>query len=135
MWTETFDLNIVFLIIWWLVLQKKTLFSILENELLFIKNQVLLKKWKLLGAPAQTGVIIFLSNLASVLQEFSLQNKYEQITKYSGLKSKAVLTFKHTYLQTYYSWLNHCALLSSSRTGLTSNGSLSGIFKIISGLL
>ena len=36
----------------------------------------------------------------SVLQDFSLQSKYEQVTKISLLKSKAVLTFKHVYLQT-----------------------------------
>ena len=62
----SFDLSIEFLIIWWPVLQWKTLFTILENKSLFIRNQVLLKKWKLLGAPAQIRVIIFLHNFAQV---------------------------------------------------------------------
>ena len=110
MWPETFDLSIEFLIIWWPVLQWKTLFTILGNELLFIRNQVLFKKWKLLGVPAQIGVIIVHSNFTQKFYRiFPLQNKYEQITKISALKSKPVLTFKHTYLQTYYSWINHCA--------------------------
>ena len=139
MWTENFDFSIEFLIIWWPVLQWKTLFTVLEYEWLFIRDQVLLKKWKLLGVPAQIGVITFLSNFVSiflsVLQDFSLQNKYEQITKVSVLKSKDVLTFKHAYLQTYYSWLNHCDLLSSSLIGFMGNGGWPGIFKIISGLL
>ena len=64
--TETFDLSIEFLINSWPVLQWKTLFTILENELLFIRNQVLLKIWKLLEAPALIGVIIILSNFAQV---------------------------------------------------------------------
>ena len=62
----SFTLSIEFLIIWWPVLQWKTLFTILENKSLFIRNQVLLKKWKLLGAPAQIRVIIFLRNFAQV---------------------------------------------------------------------
>ena len=62
----SFDLSIEFLIIGWPVLHWKTLFTILWNELLFIRNQVLLKKWKLLGAPAQRGAIIFLNNFAKV---------------------------------------------------------------------
>ena len=62
----SFILSIEFLIIWWPVLQWKTLFTILENKSLFIRNQVLLKKWKLLGAPAQIRVTIFLRNFAQV---------------------------------------------------------------------
>ena len=136
MWPEAFDLSIEFLIIWWPVLQWKTLFTILGNELLFIRNQVLFKKWKLLGVPAQIGVIFVHSNFTQKFYRiFPLQNKYEQITKISALKSKPVLTFKHTYLQTYYSWINHSALLSSSLMGLSGNGSWSSMFKIIWGLL
>ena len=61
------------------------------------------------GSSPNTGYYFSSQFCTSVLQDFSLQNKYEQITKTSVLKSKAVLTFKHTYLQTYYSWINHCA--------------------------
>ena len=62
-----FDLNIEFLIIWWPVLQWKTVYNFRKLfELLFIRNQVLLKKWKFLGAPVQIGVIIFLKNFAQV---------------------------------------------------------------------
>ena len=34
------------------------------------------------------------------------------MTKISLLKSKAVLTFKYTFPQAYYSWLHHCAILA-----------------------
>ena len=34
------------------------------------------------------------------------------MTKISVLKSKAVLTFKYTFPQAYYSWLHHCAILA-----------------------
>ena len=87
------------------------------------------------GSSPNTGYYFSSQFCTSVLQDFSLQNKYEQITKTSVLKSKAVLTFKHVYLQTYYSWLNHYALLSFSLVGFTGNGSWPGIFKVISGLL
>ena len=41
--------------------EMKNIYTVLDKDLLFSKNRVLLfKKWKFLGAPTQAGVIIFL---------------------------------------------------------------------------